>query len=86
MCPGFFVCDLLITTPQQTSAEFKKDFLAMAANGGKCFVLDLEADQAVECLCAAVTTRVLYASARGGKEGDRLVDEYEKKYGGFGYT
>jgi hypothetical protein len=58
----------------------------MAANNGKSFVLDLKAAKAVEHLCEAVTTRVLYSFAGGGKEGDRLVDEYEKKYGGFGYT
>ncbi len=58
----------------------------MAANNGKSFVLDLSDANAVEHLCEAVTTRVLHSFGGGGNEGDRLVDEYEKKYGGFGYT
>jgi hypothetical protein len=58
----------------------------MAANNGKSFVLDLKAGKAAEHLCEALTARVLDCFAGGGKEGDRLVDEYKKKYGGFGYT
>jgi hypothetical protein len=33
-----------------------------------------------------VTQRVVHAAAGGGAKGDQAVSEYERKYGGFGYT
>ncbi len=64
----------------------QKDFLAMAGNNGKSFVLDLKAAEAVECLCEAVTKRLLDSCGGGGKESKRLLDEYDQKYKSFGYT
>ncbi len=58
----------------------------MAANGGKSFDLDLNAAEAVEHLCEAVTKRLLDSCGGGGKESKRLLDEYDQRYKSFGYT
>jgi hypothetical protein len=85
----FFCCCcvvVVVVAVGQHKEEYKRDFLAMAGNGGKSFELDLKDEQAADQLCEAIACRVLHAYGGGGEKGDQLVSEFTKRFGEHGYT